>query len=147
MPGGRLDDVNEQIDELSDDVAKLDEMSQQLDELTEQVQLLNETLLYPRLLNQTLLIYPQMLTPESVAEDAITEMANLQVAIYAAIADLSLGTVGARSTYNDFSSGGGCGLTGGTVPANFLYPQYMSFQMAGNGRIYSWDTTGLVSSP
>lgn len=73
-----------------------------------------------------------------------TEFGNIQLAIDAAIADLGLSTVDAHSTCNDFGSSGGCGLTGGTVPADFLYPDYLNFQLPEDGRTYSWDTTGLV---
>ncbi|MBI2855708.1 MAG: prepilin-type N-terminal cleavage/methylation domain-containing protein [Chloroflexi bacterium] len=80
-------------------------------------------------------------------EAANTELSNVQAAVDAAIADLSLGTLSSRATCSDFSSGGSCGLTGGTVPANFLYPNYLRIQTAGGGRTYSWDTTGLVTTP
>ena len=80
-------------------------------------------------------------------EAANTELSNVQAAVDAAIADLSLGTISARSTCNDFGTIGGCGLTGGTVPDDFLYPSYLRIQTAGDSRTYSWDTTGLVSAP
>ncbi len=80
-------------------------------------------------------------------EAANTERTNVQAAMDAAIADLSLTSVDVRATCNDFSTGGGCGLTGGTTPADFLYPSYLRIQTAGDSRTYSWDTTGLVSSP
>ena len=80
-------------------------------------------------------------------EAASTERTNVQAALDAAIADLKLTTVDVRSTCNDFSSTGGCGLTGGTVPADFLYPSYLRIQTAGDSRTYSWDATGLVSAP
>ena len=76
-----------------------------------------------------------------------TELSNVQAAVDAAIADLSLGVIDVRATCNDFSSTGGCGLTGGTVPADFLYPSYLRIQTAGDSRTYSWDATGLVSTP
>ena len=80
-------------------------------------------------------------------EAANTEKTNVQAAMDAAIADLSLSTVDVRSTCNDFSSSGACGLTGGTTPADFLYPSYLRIQNAGDSRTYSWDATGLVSAP
>ncbi|MBI2855707.1 MAG: type II secretion system protein [Chloroflexi bacterium] len=80
-------------------------------------------------------------------EAANTEKTNVQAAMDAGIADLGLSSVDSRATCSDFSSGGTCGLTGGTVPANFLYPTYLRIQTAGGGRTYSWDTSGLVSTP
>ena len=80
-------------------------------------------------------------------EAANTELSNVQAALDAAIADLSLGSVDARSTCNDFSTTGGCGLEGGTAATTFLYPSYLRIQTAGDSRTYSWDTTGLVSAP
>ena len=78
-------------------------------------------------------------------EAANTERTNVQAAVDAAIADLSLTSVDSRSACNDFSSTGGCGLTGGTTPANFLYPDYLRIQLGGDGRAYSWDASGLVT--
>ena len=78
-------------------------------------------------------------------EAANTETTNVQAAMDAAIVDLTLTTVDVRSACNDFSSGGGCGLTGGTEPADFLYPSYLRIQTGGDSRAYSWDATGLVS--
>ena len=78
---------------------------------------------------------------------ANTELTNVQAAIDAAIADLRLPSVNARSTCNDFNSTGGCGLQGGASPVYFLYPDYLKIQTPGDSRTYSWDTTGLVSSP
>ena len=83
---------------------------------------------------------------QSVYGDVInTEIGSVLYAMDAAIADLPLGTVDARSTCNDFSSSGTCGLTGGTVPANFLYPNCLSTKTASGGLTYSWDATGFVT--
>ena len=85
---------------------------------------------------------------QSIYGDVInTEIGSVLNAMDAAIADLGLGTIDVRSTCNDLSSSGTCGLTGGTVPADFLYPAYLRIQTAGDNRTYSWDATGLVTSP
>jgi type IV pilus assembly protein PilA len=82
-------------------------------------------------------------------EAANTEKTNVQAAMDAGIADLKLTAHSSRATCSNFSSTGACGLTGGTVPANFLYPTYLRIQTAGGSpaRTYSWDTTGLVVTP
>ena len=85
-------------------------------------------------------------------EAANTETTNVQAAMDAAIADLSLiGVSAATGCGADFSSTTTCSLDNGAdgIANNaddvVLYPDYLRIQAAGDGRTYSWDVTGLVS--
>ena len=85
-------------------------------------------------------------------EAANTELSNIQAAVDAAIADLSLGTINTATTCGaDFSLVTACSLDNGvdtiqgTADDVVLYPSYLRIQGAGDARTYSWDATGLVS--
>jgi len=80
-------------------------------------------------------------------EAASTELATVQAALDAAIADRAFTAVAAASTISDFSSTGGGDIDPDAIATQYLYPDYMRVQTAGGGRTYSWDTTGLVSTP
>ena len=82
---------------------------------------------------------------------ANTEEQNVQAAVDAAIADLSLTTVPVVATCADFGAlacilddPDGIVDNGDEV---YLFPDYLRIQVPGDSRTYSWNATGLVSSP
>lgn len=77
-------------------------------------------------------------------EAASTELQTVQAAVDAAIADNGLTILAAGTNVSDFAT---ADLDPDIAATLFLYPDYMRVQTAGGGRTYSWDTTGLVSTP
>ena len=81
---------------------------------------------------------------------ANTEEQNVQAAVDAAMADLSYTSVVAAATCADFAVcqiNNGPDALPGTVDDIVLYPDYLRIQVPGDSRTYSWDATGLVSTP
>lgn len=77
----------------------------------------------------------------------LTELEMVQAAMDAAIADNGFTSVATASTISDFSWVGGGDLDPAAVATQYLYPDYITFKTADDGQTYSWDSTGLVSTP
>ena len=81
---------------------------------------------------------------------ANTEEQNVQAAVDAAMADLSYTSVVVAASCADFAVcqiDNGVDALPGTADDILLYPDYLRIQTPGDSRTYTWDATGLVSSP